>query len=73
MAFGFGFITLTFMGFLTGFCMGKYVLEISTEHSLILSLVTGIATLIMEMVLMIVRLQKWEAKNAMDKKRHKVE
>lgn len=27
MAFGFGFITLTFMGFLTGFCMGKFVLE----------------------------------------------
>jgi hypothetical protein len=73
MAFGFGFITLTFMGFLTGYCLGKYVMELSNEHSLILSLVTGICTLIMEMTLMIFRLQKWEQKNALDKKRHKVE
>ena len=73
MAFGFGFITLTFMGFLTGFCLGKWVLEKSTEFSLILSLVTGIFTLILEMTLMIVRLDRWERKNALDKKRYKIE
>lgn len=73
MAFGFGFITLTFMGFLTGFCLGKFILEKSDEFSLVLSLITGIGTLVMEMILMIGRLQKWELKTAMDKKRYKVE
>jgi hypothetical protein len=73
MAFGFGFITLTFMGFLTGYCLGKFVLNKSDEFSLILSLVTGISTLILEMSLMIVRLSKWDTKQHEDRKRFKVE
>jgi hypothetical protein len=73
MAFGIGFITLTFMGFLTGFCLGKYVLVISQEESLILSLVTGIGTLILESCLMLVRLHKWEKKHEAENKRHKLD
>ena len=73
MAFGFGFITLTFMGFLTGYCLGKFVLAKSDEFSLVLSLVTGISTLILEMSLMIIRLSKWDAKQNNDRKRYKVD
>lgn len=56
LAFGIGFITVLFMGFLTGYCLGKFVLEQSDEFSLVLSLITGIGTLVMEMILMIFRL-----------------
>lgn len=73
LAFGLGFITLTFMGFLSGYCFGKFILERSEEFSLILSLVFGILTLITEMILMIIRLYKWEYKRAQDKKNYKVE
>jgi hypothetical protein len=62
LAFGLGFISLTFMGFLSGYCLGRFVLDKSEEFSLILSLVTGILTLIVEMLLMIIRLYKWEHK-----------
>ena len=51
---------MTFLGFLTGFCLGRYILGWNEEHSLILSLVTGIGTLLLEMCLMIVRLSKWQ-------------
>ena len=62
MAFGLGFISLTFMGFLTGYCIGKFVMVKDDEFSLILSLVTGIFTLILEMSLMICRLTKFDNK-----------
>jgi hypothetical protein len=61
------------MGFLSGYCLGRYVLDKSQEFSLILSLVTGILTLIVEMLLMIIRLYKWEHKRVQDKKHYKVE
>ena len=72
-AFGFGFISLTFLGFLSGYMAGKYLLEYNEESSLILSLVSGICTLMMEMLLMIIRLYKWEHKRVQDKKHYKVE
>lgn len=52
---------------------GKYLLEYNEENSLILSLVSGICTLMMEMLLMIIRLYKWEHKRVQDKKHYKVE
>jgi len=73
LAFGLGFISLTFLGFLTGFCIGKYILQVDFETSLILSLVSGIGTLLMETVLMIIRLTKWEKKQAFEAKRHKAD
>lgn len=73
MAFGIGFISLTFMGFLTGWCMGKYVLQWSSDESLILTLVTGISTLILESILMLLRLHKWDKKQDAENKRHKLD
>jgi hypothetical protein len=60
MAFGIGFITMTFLGFLTGFLLGRYILEWPEDKSLIMSLVFGISTLILEMIMMIFRLEKWQ-------------
>jgi hypothetical protein len=68
MAFGFGFITVMFMGFLTGFCLGKFILGWNESNSLMLALGTGIPTLILEAILMIIRLEKWEKKREMDRK-----
>lgn len=62
MAFGVGFITIMFLGFLTGFCIGKFVLAWEETESLYLSLITGIPTLFVEAFLMIIRLHKWEKK-----------
>ena len=72
-SFGFGFITVMFLGFLTGFMAGFYVLEWDARSSMIMSLFTGIPTLFLEMVLMIFRLTKWEARKAAEKKRFKIE
>ena len=69
MAFGFGFITIMFMGFLTGFCIGKFILGWSENDSLLLALVTGIPTLILEAILMIIRLDKWEKKREAQRKK----
>ena len=60
MAFGIGFITMTFLGFMTGFLLGRYILEWPEDKSLIMSLVFGISTLILEIIMMIFRLEKWQ-------------
>ena len=73
MSFGFGFITVMFLGFLTGFMAGVYVLQWDHRSSMILSLFTGIPTLLLEAVLMIFRLNKWEARKAAERKRYKIE
>jgi hypothetical protein len=67
MAFGFGFISLMFLGFLSGYCLGKFILGWSDNDSLLLALGTGIPTLFVEGFLMIIRLNKWEKKREMEK------
>lgn len=69
MAFGVGFITVMFLGFLTGFCIGRYILEWNENDSLLLSLGTGIPTLFMEAILMMIRLEKWERKREAERKK----
>ena len=56
MIYGFGFITMMFLGFLSGFSIGKVILEWDTTNSLILSLFIGTMTMMMEAFLMIIRL-----------------
>ena len=60
MAFGFGFISLMFLGFATGYFFGKFVLELDEVPSLIVSLVVGICTLIVEAFLLIIKMDKME-------------
>ena len=68
MAFGFGFISLMFLGFLSGYCLGKYILGWGDNESLLLALGTGIPTLFVEGLLMIIRLNKWEKKRESERK-----
>ena len=61
MAFGFGFITLMFLSFVCGYFLGLKIFGLSQVASLILSLVVGISTIIMETVLFVIRMEKMEA------------
>ena len=60
LTYGFGFITMMFLGFFSGYVLGKWGLRWSDEHSLILSLVIGIGTIFVEATLMIWRIHKME-------------
>lgn len=73
LAFGIGSISVMFLGFASGFAIGKFWLGYDDDRSLVLSLVMGIGTLILEAFLMIFRLDKWEKKRQFDKKRYKLE
>ena len=58
MVYGFGFITLMFLGFLSGYSMGLYIFHLSHENSLIMSLFVGTMTMMMEAILMIIRIHQ---------------
>lgn len=60
LTYGFGFITMMFLGFFSGYVLGKYGMRMSEENSLILSLAIGIATIFLEALLMIWRIHKME-------------
>lgn len=61
LAFGYGFITLMFLGFGCGYLLGRFVFELNEVGSLILSLIMGIGTLIVEAILMLIKMNKLEA------------
>jgi len=50
-----------FLAFLCGYCLGKVILGWSETSSLILSLVIGIGTLVMEATLFIIKMEKLDA------------
>ena len=56
LVYGFGFITMMFLGFLSGFAIGKVILQWDTSQSLILSVVIGTGTLFLETALLMIRL-----------------
>ena len=64
MTFGFGFITMMFLGFVSGYFLGTRILEWEPLPSIFVSLAAGISTLIVEMILMMFRINKF------DKMRH---
>ena len=61
MAFGFGFITLMFLGFICGYMLGKHVFELNETQCLLLSLVVGIGTIFLETIMFIIKMEKLEA------------
>ena len=71
MVYGFGFITMMFLGFLSGFCIGKVVLEWDLEKSLILSVVIGTFTLLLETSLLVIRLYQTDINRQEKEKRQK--
>ena len=58
MAYGYGFITLMFIAFVCGYCLGKYIFGLNDTGSLILSLIVGVSTIIMETILFIIKMEK---------------
>ena len=73
LTFGFGFITLMFLGFVSGYFLGRRIFGLDPLPSIFVSLFVGIVTLLVEMVLMIFRIQKLEKIQAADRKRLKIE
>ena len=73
MTFGFGFITMMFLGFISGYLLGLKIFGWDPLSSIILSLVVGITTIFVEASLMIFRIQKLEKIQAFDRKRLKIE
>eukprot|EP00347_Sterkiella_histriomuscorum_P005285 403357183 len=64
LAFGFGFITLMFLSFVCGYFLGTHIFQLSQTNSLILSLVVGISTIIMETILFVIRMEKMDQHKA---------
>ena len=60
LTYGFGFISMMFLGFFSGYVLGFYGFQLSMEHSLILSVVVGTTTIFVEAILMIYRVHKME-------------
>jgi len=69
LTYGIGFISLMFLGFLSGFMVGQYYFKYEFKDCMILSLVVGIATLLLETVLMILRIEKMDRAKAAQKRR----
>ncbi len=61
LAFGFGFISLMFLAFICGYFLGKKIFGFNETGSLIMSLVIGISTIIIETILFVIRMEKLEA------------
>lgn len=61
LAFGFGFISLMFLAFGCGYALGKKVFGLSETNSLILSLIVGMGTIILETVLFVIRMEKMDS------------
>ena len=73
LTFGLGFITVMFLGFLSGYLLGRKVLGWEQLDSIFLSLAIGITTLITEMLLMIFRIDKFTTIKDRERKRLKIE
>jgi len=72
MAFGSSFITLMFLGFAMGYYLGKYFFQLNDVHCLILSMIVGIATLILETIIYIIKVEKIEADQRKKEKKAKL-
>lgn len=60
LTFGLGFVTMMFLGFVSGYLFARRILGWEELPSLFCCLFVGITTIIVEMILMIFRIQKLE-------------
>lgn len=58
--FGFGMITLMFLGFVSGYFLGRKILGWDELSSVIMSIIIGIPTIMIEMFLMMCRIHKFD-------------
>ena len=56
LAYGFGFITMMFLGFLSGYFLGIYGFMWDHTKSLILSIAVGAGTMFVESIMLILRI-----------------
>jgi len=49
-----------FLSFICGYFLGKHIVGLSETNSLIMSLVMGISTIILETILFLIRLDKMD-------------
>ena len=73
LTFGFGFITMMFLGFVSGYFLGTRILGWDPLPSVFVSLAVGITTIMVEMILMMFRLEKFEKMRASERKRLKMD
>jgi len=64
LTYGFGFISMMFLGFLSGYFLGVYGLEWDHTSSLVLSIVVGSGTVIGETILLVIRMTHMEENKA---------
>ena len=73
MTFGFGMISLMFLGFVSGYFLGRLVFEWDPLESIFVSLFVGITTIMVEMMLMIFRINKFDKMRAVERQRLKID
>ena len=73
MTFGFGFITMMFLGFVSGYFLGTRILEWDPLSSIFISLAVGITTIMVEMILMMFRINKFDKMRALERQRLKID
>lgn len=57
LAYGFGFVSMMFLGFLSGYFLGIYGLMWNHRDSLVLSIIIGAGTMFIESIMLILRIQ----------------
>ena len=70
LTYGIGFITLTFLGFLSGYMIGLWYFRYDVRDSLIVSIIVGTATLMLETVLLILRIYRMQRMATMKKEKN---
>ena len=60
MGFGYGLISVMFLGFVSGFALGKFMFEFEMQGCMVCALVVGIFTIMVEMVLVLLRINKMD-------------
>ena len=73
MAYGFGFITMMFLGFVSGYYLGRRMFGLDPLPSIFVSIFVGVTTLMVEMILMIFRIQKYDKMQHSERKRLKLD
>ena len=67
LTYGFGFISMMFLGFLSGYFLGIYGFEWDHRNSLILSIAVGSLTVMGETFLLVLRLIQMDENKAVKK------
>ena len=62
-----------FLGFVSGYMLGRKVFELEPLPAMFVSIAVGVSTIMVEMVLMMFRIEKFDKMQAFERKRAKLE